>query len=402
MAEIEFSMISDPPDGAHNLARILEEYEAQHGVRVRLSTMSWDQAWSNLVTFALYGKGPDVSHVGSTWGSSLAVMNALRPFAPREIAALGGSGAFIAAAWQSAVVAEHEQVWAMPWLADTYVVCYRRDLLKRAGVDERTAFGTAEAMAETLSRLQSVGVEIPWVISADPCPDVLHIVASWVWGAGTDFMNDNGTHCLFNQPKAVSGLKAYFELYRHLPSFARRLDARQSFDLFAEGRAAVMVVTSETALTIMRENIAPEVRDHLGTTVPPGVPWVGGDNLVIWRHTQGDPNRERAAIAFVSFLVSQRAQVRFCQTTEFLPVRFDALSALTFEPTSLAQTIDRAFRMGRPYKAIGMWTSVEYQLSRALDQVAADVMAEPTADVGAILHRHLDPLARRLDLTLSQ
>lgn len=402
MVEIEFSTISDPSDGAHHLSLILEEYEAQHGVRVRLSTMSWDQAWSNLVTFALYGKGPDVSHVGSTWGSSLAAMNALRPFAPREIAALGGSGAFIAAAWQSAVLAGDKQVWAMPWLADTYVVCYRRDLLERAGVDERKAFGTAEAMAETLSRLQSAGVEIPWVFSADLCPDVLHVAASWVWGAGGDFMSDDGKRTLFNQPKALAGLDAYFELYRHLPSFARRLDAEQSFDLFAKGRAAVMVATSEAALTIRRENIAPEVCEHLGTTVPPGVPWVGGDNLVIWRHTQGDPNRERAAIAFVSFLVSQPAQVRFCQTTEFLPVRLDALSALTFEPASLAQTIDRALRMGRPYKAIGLWTYIEYQLSRALDQVAADVMAEPTEDVGAILHRHLDPLARRLDLTLSQ
>ena len=395
-------MISDPPDGAHNLSRILEEYEAQHGVHVRLSTMSWDQAWSNLVTFALYGKGPDVSHIGSTWSSSLAVMNALRPFAPREIAALGGSGAFITSAWRSAAPDGDKQIWAMPWLADTYIVCYRRDLLKRAGVDERTAFGTAETMAKTFSRLQSAGVEIPWVISADPCPDVLHIVASWVWGAGADFMNDNGTRCLFNQPRAFSGLKAYFELYRYLPSFARRLDVEQTFGLFAEGRAAVMVAPSEAALTIMREDITPEVREHLGTTVPPGVPWVGGDNLVIWRHTQGDPNRERAAIALVSFLVGQPAQVRFCQTTEFLPVRLDALSALTFEPASLAQTIDRAFRTGRPYKAIGMWSSVEYQLSHALDQVAADVIAESTADVGAILHRHLDPLARRLDLTLSQ
>jgi multiple sugar transport system substrate-binding protein len=397
LVEIKFSVITDDPDGADILSPLLEEYEAQHPVRVRVHTMTWEQAWPNLLQFALYGKGPDVSHIGSTWSNSLVMMNALRPFTPHEVAALGGPNAFVASIWQG-----DGQVWTIPWTAYTHVVCYRRDLLKRAGVDEQTAFETAEAMVETFRRIKSAGIRIPWIISTDPCPDVLHIAANWVWGAGGDFVSDDGKHTLFNQPEALTGLKAYFELYHYLPPVARNLDSDQRFRLFAGGLAAATIIGSIGISASRFHEMAVGVREQLSTAVVPGIPWVGGDNLVIWRYTQGYPDREHAAMSLVSFLSSRRAQMRHYHATGALPARFDALSELAFEPGALAQTYERSFRTGRAYKAISMWTSVEHQLSQALDQVAADVMVNPAADIDSILHEHLDPLARRLDLMLNQ
>ncbi len=101
-----------------------------------------------------------------------------------------------------------------------------------------------------------------------------------------------------------------------------------------------------------------------------------------------------------NFLVSRRAQVDYYLATGFLPSRLDALSELTFEPGSLAQTFDRSFRTGQPYESMSMWTTIEHQLSLALDQVATEVMANPAEDVDAVLHQRLDALARRLDLLL--
>ncbi len=397
MIELEFSLITDNPDGVEILSHLLDEYEAQHRVHVRVRAMTWERAWPQLLEFAIYGRGPDISHVGSTWGTSLVMMNALRPFAPNEIAALGGPGAFVASVRQG-----EGEVWTVPWTAYTHVICYRRDLLKRAGVDEQTAFVTAEAMAETFRCLRSADIAIPWVISADPYPDVLHIAACWVWGAGGDFVSDDGKHPLFNQPQALAGLKTYFELYRYLPPFARPLSADQRFRLFAGGGAAATIIGSTWISESAFREMASDVRENLGTAALPGVPWIGGDNLVIWRYTQSHPNRERAALSLANFLASRRAQVSYYQATGFLPARFDALSEVTFESRSLAQTFDRSFRTGQPYKTVSMWTTIEHQLSQTLDQIAGEVMADPAADVSAILNKHLDPLARRLDLMLSR
>jgi len=67
MIEIEFSLTTDSPNDILIVRKLLEEFQAQQKVSVRLSTMAWEDAWQQLFTITMQGKGPDVSHVGSTW-----------------------------------------------------------------------------------------------------------------------------------------------------------------------------------------------------------------------------------------------------------------------------------------------------------------------------------------------
>jgi multiple sugar transport system substrate-binding protein len=401
--EIEFSVIADLPEDTQALSTLLTEFENEYHIHVQLQRMTWDEAWPALLEFAVFGEGPDVSVIGSTWSTPLISMNALRPFTRQEIAALGGADVFFPAARRSTRLAGGSQVWALPWTAYTFVVLYRRDLLKQAGIEEQTAFETPAAMAQTLSRLQAAGIETPWVIpSIESYLDLVHITASWVWGAGGDFVSSSGNHILFNQPEARAGLQAFFELYRYLPPSVHHLNDDQCFSLFAQGKAAVILAGADWVIDLAESDTAAEVNAHLGTAVPPGVPWIGGENLVIWNNP-GRPysiKRERAAVALVSYLVSQRAQVRYSQLISALPVRYDALSQLTFTSTSYAQTIERALHMGRSHQTVSLWTRIEYQLGQALSKVATDLLAHPAAEVEVLLHQHLEPLARQLDRTL--
>ena len=82
---LNFSLIGPP---SQKLPELLGEFQNRHTIKVNLLSMSWENAWPNLLTQALYGKGAGVSHIGSTWGSSLLAMNALREFKPQEIEAL--------------------------------------------------------------------------------------------------------------------------------------------------------------------------------------------------------------------------------------------------------------------------------------------------------------------------
>ena len=52
-----------------------------------------------------------------------------------ELNVLGGSAAFLPSSWQSSIVLGEKEVCAVPWLADTRLIYYRRDLLDKAGVD---------------------------------------------------------------------------------------------------------------------------------------------------------------------------------------------------------------------------------------------------------------------------
>ena len=161
MTEIEFSIISNEDDALELLSVLLQEFERRQRVKVKLTQMDWDSAWSTLLVNALHGKGPHVSHVGSTWGTTLGAMEALRPFSQKDLVQIGAPDAFMPLTWQSALRGGGQRVWAIPWTSYTYIICYRRDLIVEAGLDETTAFATPQAMHASLARLQESGVKNP-------------------------------------------------------------------------------------------------------------------------------------------------------------------------------------------------------------------------------------------------
>lgn len=79
MEELELSIMRLDVDPENDLRPLLDQFEIQHKCHVRVNALSWGSAWTDLVKTALYGSGPDVSEIGTTWCASFVAMNALRP-----------------------------------------------------------------------------------------------------------------------------------------------------------------------------------------------------------------------------------------------------------------------------------------------------------------------------------
>jgi multiple sugar transport system substrate-binding protein len=147
--EIEFSIMA--PNAA-GMTPLMEQFFAETGIRVRLRLLSWDTAWSDLMKVALYGDGPDVSEIGSTWIGDLVAMEAIRSFDANAINALGGINYIMSAAWRNTRLVGDETIWAIPWMVGARMMFYRRSLFERAGVDEASAFADAAGFDEALRR----------------------------------------------------------------------------------------------------------------------------------------------------------------------------------------------------------------------------------------------------------
>src|SRR5262245_41307931 len=158
---LEFSIMSEDTS---RIQPLLDQFEAEHKIQVRLHLLSFDTGWSDLGKFALYNDGPDISEIGRAWVGDLVALNALHPFSAAEIKSLSGASAFVPSAWRGGLLAGGSQLWAIPWTTGSRLLFYHRKLLAQAGIDERTAFQTAEAMDRTLSQLQASGVRIPWTV----------------------------------------------------------------------------------------------------------------------------------------------------------------------------------------------------------------------------------------------
>lgn len=394
--KLSFSIIGDITPELHQL---LNEFQEIRHIKIDLIHMGWEGAWAKLLTYALQGQGPDISHVGSTWVSSLVTMNAVREFSPREVEMMGGPQVFTTPAWQSATLQDDQRVWSMPWSSFTFLLLYRREHLEAAKIDEQQAFATPKATRNTICKLRDCGFKSPIVLpSGKPFLDRVHIAASWVWGEGGNYISDDGKQALLNTAPTRAGLETFFELYRFMSPDDFGLTYEQTLERFSNGETSVVIADCGYPVVLAHEK--PHLTKVTGVRPLPGVPFVSGDNLLIWQTARQFPDRERLALELVTFLVGHSAQSRFCQSGEQFPVRHDALESLNSELKDLVPVLKKTFEAGRAHKSIYLWSRYEQQLGHAFDDITKDVISKSSLPVNSILEIHLSQLQHRFSLLI--
>jgi multiple sugar transport system substrate-binding protein len=398
MLELQYSYIGDP---VPTLQKVLDDFGRRNNLHIELRQLDWDNAWHELMLWSLYGQGPDISHIGSTWVSSLMGMNSLRLFEPEEIRQVGGEYAFLPSCWQSGVWPDKTKVWSLPWQGYTFLLAYRRDLLKKAGIDEKTAFQGIQGLSETIAKLNGKIDVSPWTVPVSTKHlDTLHYVASWVWGAGGDFFTPDDRHVAFMEPAAFNAICSYYELMRAMKPVALPLDEMGAMDIFLQGQSAVTIVGSGIAYAWLRQNqIPPELREKVGFAPIVGTPWSGGDNIIVWKTGRISPERERAAVALAQHLVSLESQRALAGAEDVaLPTRAEAFNALPLQGTPLTNSIVYSLRVGRAYRPMSVWSKIEFQFAQVFGQIGAEILAG--AEVAATVRKHLSTHANWLEIVL--
>ncbi|MGB8214023.1 MAG: extracellular solute-binding protein [Anaerolineales bacterium] len=393
--EISINFIEDPG----KMVAFLSAFEHQHAVKIDLQVFDWPSAWAELMKISLYGHGPILSETGSTWMSSLAGQNCLRPFKSNEVSATGGANNFLPEAWQSCIDFDNQTVLAIPWTLNTYLAYYRRDLLAQAGVDEASAFTSLENFVSALERLQKIGVEVPLAIpTAGNSVSALHNASSFIWKMGGELIKPDGKQVLFSKPNTLAGFKQYFELQRFMTQAARGLDDEACVHAYMEGRAAI-TFRSPDLLTMIKNGKTPDqVSRNTAMAIQPGIPFVGGSNLVIWKHVQ--PTQEALALELVRYLTSTGNMLTLFHDLGIIPANLEALDQVDHDPAYLPVT--QSLRSGRAMQRVPLWGLVEDRLVKALDHIWQVIFATPDPNVSQIIVNTLLPLEERLNITLSQ
>jgi multiple sugar transport system substrate-binding protein len=400
MTTIEFSYIPDAEIDYESIKQLMKEFNRETGVEVNLKRMEWGNAWPQLISIATQGQGADISHVGSTWVSSLRTMNALRAIPSPVIHKVGGEQAFVHSTWTNVITEEDRQVYGIPLSAYVYVVAYRKDLLKQAGLNPVTAFATPSALEESVKRLEALQAsENDWLMPIVPHPfnDFVHMAASWIWSSGGHILDNRGKQVLFNSPAALAGLKSFLKLLRHVPD-TEYLGSDECMRALTEGRASA-VITDARALYTAIQNKVPNV-DTIGAASLMSIPWSGGGSVVIWRHTHGYPDRLEAAYKLIEFMVRKQTMMELANNCYTLPSRTDALDELFPPDHTLRPVMLQLISTGRSYRPIALWHRIEHQFGVELGEVAKKLMKDHTLDLDSDMEEAMDSLAYRLNLTL--
>src|SRR5262249_26518764 len=144
----------------------------------------------------------------------------------------------------------------------------------------------------------------------------------------------------------------------------------------------------------------PVVRNNLGVSSLTQTPWTGGGSLVIWDHVRGNSHQEYAAVELVKFLSSKEINLRYHQETGSMPARMDALDEIYAGGNPAHDAVMLAATKGRGYYNVPIWRRIEQQLSEEIGAIIRDTAENPSIGSVDILHKHLDPLAERVNSTL--
>ena len=395
MDQIDLTLFEHGPVALANLRSLLTQFEQYTQIHVRLNIMSWLNGWNKLVEIALNHSGADVSEVGTTWLSDFTKMNAFSILNRRDLSTLGGSEQFIEASWKSCLVASSRGVlnaWAAPWSADTRCIFYRRDWLEKAGIDEATAFDSLEHFEATIARLKESGVRVPLVLPTNTTRINVHNLAMWVWGSGGDFLDPTGKELTIDQPAAMRGMQAYFGLGRFLSSDTRRLIDTQADDIFVAGLAGVAI---GGVWMLQDARIIPMLNGKIATAPVPGVPFVGGTNLAIWKHSK-DRN---AALQLVKFLTSRQA-ADLLQPHTGLPVRDDILDTGLYVTDPHLHILADALRTGRSFPTGHLWGILEKRLGELTTTIWDEILSNSQPDIPQILQDHIQTITQRLRVAI--
>ncbi|MBN1260657.1 MAG: extracellular solute-binding protein [Anaerolineae bacterium] len=389
VSTLEFSMIGSDTDEMTSVQAFVEQFAIRQRVPVRTHSLTWNKARERLRQVALYEERLDVSQIGSTWLRDFVTMRAVRPFMPEEVRQIGAPEDFVPAIWESVSLPHDTTVWGIPWILDTRILFYRRDLLAGAGIDERTAFNTPQALLETLAALQAHGVAIPWVIPTQTLWRTLHTVASWLWGSGSDFVSPDGRRFLFAEPPALESFSAFFGTARYLTQEARGLSDSESDACFMQGKAAVTISTP-WLLSMDEARLV-----NVGIASPPGPAFVGGSHLLIWKHS----HHPKQALQLVRYLAGPEIQNYRSFHVWQLPARLSALDVVDTPSREFSRYLRHILRNGRTFITPPLWAIVEERLAQTFAEIWTDVLALPDitdSALHAILEQHLDGLVRRL------
>jgi len=371
-AELNIWVMSTTAQQQQDMKELLRPYLANNPtLRVNVTVLNWESAWSKITAAAASGQGPDILELGTTWVAAISSMNALEPVSLQQQNEVGGAKAFIPAVWGTTHRYDDSKIFAIPWYADARAAFYRSDVFKKAGVNPKEAFTNWTSFKQAMQKIngQVIDGKKIYALGYPGKNDwnVVHNLAPWVWNAGGDFLTADKQHSAINSPEALQAIMYYtsFAAEGLVPSSALEKSSTQIEEGFFNGQYAVIFSGS----WILKQLATPKAKGGQMETLaahnfaieayPAGLKgnqtFFSGSDLAIMKSSK---NKEQAW-KLLAYLTSHDAEVTYSKMSAMLPARVDALN----DPGLMADPHYANFvaqvKGGRHYPSIPSWGPLE-------------------------------------------
>lgn len=345
--------------------RLLEAFERETGLSVRVEQLPWTAAHEKLLTAFAGDATPDVAQIGNTWLPELVALDALEPLDAR----LRASGAVDLGDYHAGIVATNvldERQWGVPWYVDTRVLFYRRDLLARAGHG---------APPRDWDEWQAQMVDLKAIVGDDryavllPLNEYEPMLALWLQQEDP-LLRDGGRRGNFRSEGFARTLRFYLSLFeRRLAPPVMNNQIANVWNEFGRGYFS-FYISGPWQIGEFKRRLPPELQPAWMTApLPgprgPGASIAGGSSLAIFRRSP----RKDAAWRLVEFLSRTEVQQEFYRLTGNLPARRSAWADPALAGDPYAGAFRDQLERVRPVPQVPEWERIATELRLQMEKV---------------------------------
>ncbi len=359
---LEFYQFWTDPGIKPALLEIIEDFEEENpGIRVNLTDLTWSEGHEKIVVAFASNTAPDIIELGSDWVPEFSSQDVLLDVTS-EAKLIRDS--FLM--WEPVIY--KEKFYGFPWILDTRVLFYNKDLMKKTGLDPEKPPLTWD---ELLSYSQKINQLKPNAYGFGANSAERHRLYKkflpFFWGNGGKILSDDQKSSEINLPEGVEALEFYKKLTQQ-----GTIDTQRMLDeSFKQGKIG-FVISGGWLLHDIEKNLPdlefgvclipkPEKGTHSS--------FAGGEFLVINKKTK----HPEEALKFVKHLTKPENSLKFCKSIgsampsargmELDPYYQDNKNLLIFQ---------EQLKSARTSPAHPRWVDIEEIIEKAVEEAMYD------------------------------
>jgi arabinogalactan oligomer/maltooligosaccharide transport system substrate-binding protein len=355
---------SNATNEAPTYRALVKEFEAAHkDIKVKYVNVPFDQAQNKFDTAAGSKGAPDVLRSEVGWTPAFAKKGFFAPLDGTE--ALAEQDKF-----QPSLIeqAKYEgKTYGVPLVTDTLALVYNKELFAKAGVEALKTWDDLKKAAAAIK--DKTGVDGYWGSTQG------YYAQPFLYGEGTDTVDAEAKKITVRSPQAEKAYATWLSLFdgKGLHKADTTADAYAHIqDAFVSGKVAA-IIQGPWEITNFYKGSAFKDKGNLGiATVPAGSTGkagapTGGHNLSVYAGS--DEAHQKAALKFVKFMTSAKAQETVALKNSTLPTRQDAYTAKVKADPGIAG-YQSVLSAAQPRPALPEYSSLWVPLDDELPKIA--------------------------------
>ncbi|EAC2955723.1 TPA: sugar ABC transporter substrate-binding protein [Listeria monocytogenes] len=357
-------------DEAKSLKELAQKFTKDTGIEVKVQVIPCANAHDKLLTAVASKSGPDVVQMGTTWMPEFVEAGALLDIT-KDVEKSKNMNSDLFFPGSVKTTQFDGKTYGVPWYAETRVLFYRTDLLKKVGYNE--APKTWDELSDAALKLSKRGKDM-YGFAIDPNEQT----------TGFIFGRQNGSPLFDKDGQPVFNKKPFVDTVSYLDSFIKNgsapdtdlgLDASQSFG----GDGIVPMFMSGPWMVNTLKDTAPDIDGKWATAVLPkkenNESSLGGANLSIFKYS----DKKDDALKFMDYMSQPDVQLSWLKDTNSMPARMDAWEDDMLKNDPYYKVFGEQMKTAEPMPLIPQFEEIAQLYGKSWEQIyrgGADVQTQ--------------------------